>query len=183
MRALVRFNDVSLQIGRTLAWILLALMTFIVLYQVFFRYVLNDAPSWSEAASRALMVWMTFLVAPTAYRWGAYVSIDMAVHSLPFRTRTLLALFINIVALFLIVILFWLSLDFVDRGFTRRAAGLPATFLGLPIKAAWTRVPMPIGFVMMALVSIELILRDVFRIRGPEETEETAPMPDFMRMD
>lgn len=183
MQALVRFNDVVLKAGRVLAWVLLSLMTAIVLYQVFFRYVLNDAPSWSEAASRALMVWMTFLVAPSAYRWGAYVNIDVAVHSLPPRPRRVLSLFLNVVAVVLILILFWLSLDFVDRGFTRRAAGLPAAVLGVPIKAAWTRIAMPIGFAMMVLVGIELVLRDITRILHPERAEEPVRAPDFMRMD
>ncbi len=182
MDRLVRFNDVALKIGRSIAWILVALMVFIVLYQVFFRYVLNDAPSWSEAAARALMVWMAFLVAPSAYRWGAYVSIDMFIHALPDRTRYTMSFALNIIALILIVVLLWLSLDFVDRGFTRRAQGLPAAFLGIPMKAAWVRLAMPVGFLLMITVAIELIVKGYSYIRHPERADE-GPRPDFMLMD
>ncbi len=180
---LVRFNDHALRVGRTIAWILLALMTFIVLYQVFMRYVLNDAPSWSETAARALMVWMTFLVAPSAYRWGAYVSIDMFIHALPDRAKHTMSLATNIIALILIVVMLWLSLDFVDRGFTRRATGLPANVFGIPMKAAWIRLAMPVGFVLMITVAIELIITDFLHIRHPKHTVEEKPRPDFMLMD
>lgn len=185
MQSLIRFNDFALRIGRTLAWILIGIMTAIVLYQVFFRYVLNDAPSWSEAGARALMVWMTFLVAPTAYRWGAYVSIDTLVHALTHRLRHSLSLILNVVALVLIVVMFWLSIDFVDRGFTRSAAGLPREVLGLPLKAAWIRLAMPVGLFLMITVAIELILKDALYLargeRAKEEEEEKRP--DFMLFD
>ena len=184
MNGLVRFNDVALAAGRSISWVLVGLMTFIVLYQVFFRYVLNDAPSWSEAAARALMVWMTFLVAPSAYRWGAYVSIDTLTHSLRGRLKYILSFAINISALILIVVLLWLSLDFVDRGLNRRAQGLPAEFIGIPLKSAWIRAAMPVGFFLMITVSIELIAKDLVRLRRPESAdEEEETRPDFMLMD
>lgn len=182
MNRLVRFNDVALGIGRTIAWVLVALMIFIVLYQVFFRYVLNDAPSWSEAAARGLMVWMTFLVAPSAYRWGAYVSIDTLTHALPGRTKYVISFVTNIIALFLIIVLLWLSLDFVDRGLTRRAQGLPAEFIGIPITSAWIRLAMPVGFILMIAVALELIAKDFLRLREPKRVAEEE-RPDFMLMD
>ncbi len=183
MKALIRFNDTALGIGRTAAWILLALMTFIVLYQVFFRYALNNAPSWSEAGARGLMMWMTFLVAPTAYRWGAYVSIDTLTHALRGRPRYALSLAINISALILIVVLLWLSIDFVDRGLTRRATGLPSEVFGIPMKAAYVRLSMPVGFLLMITVSLELIMKDLLYLVNPGREEEEPPRPDFMLMD
>ncbi len=182
MDRLVRFNDHALRAGRSIAWVLVAFMTAIVLYQVFFRYVLNDAPSWSEAGARALMVWMTFLVAPSAYRWGAYVSIDTLTHALPGRTKYLLSFVTNIIALLLIIVLLWLSLDFVERGLNRRAQGLPAEFIGIPIKSAWIRLAMPVGFILMISVAVELILKDFRRLRAPEDAPEDE-RPDFMLMD
>ncbi len=182
MNGLVRFNDVALGIGRSISWVLVAIMTFIVLYQVFLRYVLNDAPSWSEAAARALMVWMTFLVAPSAYRWGAYVSIDTLTHALAGSKKYVFSLIINVAALILIIVLLWLSLDFVERGLNRRAQGLPADFLGIPIKSAWIRAAMPVGFFLMITVAIELIIKDFIRLRSPTPAEE-EPRPDFMLMD
>ena len=47
----------------------------------FFRYVLNNALPWPDEVARFLMLWMTALIAPSAYRWGGFVSIDMIIGS------------------------------------------------------------------------------------------------------
>ena len=41
--------------------VFLALMTIIITWQVFSRYVLNETPSWSEETALILMVWVGFL--------------------------------------------------------------------------------------------------------------------------
>ena len=59
--------------GRHIAWVALALMVSVILAQVFFRYVLNNALAWPDEAARFLMLWMTALIAPTALRVGGFV--------------------------------------------------------------------------------------------------------------
>ena len=76
-------NTHILRLGRQLAWITLAIMVVVILAQVFFRYVLNNALAWPDEAARFLMLWMTALIAPSAMRWGGFVSIDMLPRALP----------------------------------------------------------------------------------------------------
>ncbi|MFT7108343.1 MAG: TRAP-type C4-dicarboxylate transport system permease small subunit, partial [Yoonia sp.] len=73
---LERFNTVVLAVGRIIAVIALAIMVALILGQVFFRYVLSDAPNWTEEGARFGMLWMTGLMAPLAFRMGGFVSID-----------------------------------------------------------------------------------------------------------
>ena len=61
-------NTFFLRIGRQLAWIAILLMVMVILLQVFFRYVLNNALPWPDEVARFLMLWMTALIAPSAYR-------------------------------------------------------------------------------------------------------------------
>ncbi len=63
-------NSFMLKIGRNLAWIAIFLMVIVILLQVFFRYVLNNALPWPDELARFLMLWMTGFIAPSAYRWG-----------------------------------------------------------------------------------------------------------------
>ncbi|MDA9735148.1 TRAP transporter small permease subunit, partial [SAR116 cluster bacterium] len=56
-----------LKIGRNLAWIAIFLMVIVILLQVFFRYVLNNALPWPDELARFLMLWMTGFIAPSAY--------------------------------------------------------------------------------------------------------------------
>ena len=76
-------NTFFLRIGRQLAWIAILLMVMVILLQVFFRYVLNNALPWPDEVARFLMLWMTGLIAPSAYRWGGFVSIELVISLLP----------------------------------------------------------------------------------------------------
>ena len=49
---LERFNTAIVALGRALAMAVLAIMVWLISGQVFFRYVLNDAPNWTEEGAR-----------------------------------------------------------------------------------------------------------------------------------
>jgi TRAP-type transport system small permease protein len=72
-------NSMLLWLGRWIGAICLGLMVVAILAQVFYRYVLNNALPWPEEASRFLMLWSTGLMAPTAFRRGGFVAIDMII--------------------------------------------------------------------------------------------------------
>lgn len=55
----------------------LSVMVAVIILQVFFRYALNSSLPWPDEAARFLMLWMTGLIAPSAYRWGGFVAIDI----------------------------------------------------------------------------------------------------------
>ena len=70
-------NDVVLKTGRDIAVVAMVLMVVAILIQVFFRYILNNALPWPDEAARFMMLWMTGLIAASAYRRGGFVAIDM----------------------------------------------------------------------------------------------------------
>ena len=107
---LEKFNTFFLRVGRQLAWIAILLMVIVIIIQVFFRYVLNNALPWPDELARFLMLWMTGLIAPSAYRWGGFVSIDLLERFLPKLVSTFLTLFLLILSLFVLVIGFELGL-------------------------------------------------------------------------
>jgi len=53
----------------------LVLMTAIIGWQVFGRYVLNSSPSWSEQASLTLMIWYVSLAAAAGVYEGFHIRI------------------------------------------------------------------------------------------------------------
>src|SRR6056297_1851825 len=106
---LERFNTVVLAIGKIIAVIALGIMVALILGQVFFRYVLSDAPNWTEEGARFGMLWMTGLMAPLAYRMGGFVSIDMLERALP---RVISAA----LSLLLLAIMLWVLVVAWDRG-------------------------------------------------------------------
>jgi len=75
LRAISAVNTALLRFARNATWIAQALMVLVILLQVFFRYVLNNALAWPDEAARFLMLWMTGLAAPSAFCWGGFVAI------------------------------------------------------------------------------------------------------------
>ncbi|MEM8580966.1 MAG: TRAP transporter small permease subunit, partial [Pseudomonadota bacterium] len=76
-------NEHVFRLARAIGIVAMALMVVAILIQVFFRYVLNNALPWPDEAARFCMLWMTGLMAPTAFRRGGFVAIDMLVLALP----------------------------------------------------------------------------------------------------
>lgn len=198
LRPLQAFNDVVLRFGRNVAMIAIALMVVCILLQVFMRYVLNNALPWPEEAARFLMLWMTGLIAPAAYRRGGFVAIDMLDAALPRRVANLLALVL--LALSLLVLITALQLghkhvfgNCLFKSSTlwlpfelKFALPLPLTGLDLTIctrtspsfafEWGWTKMPLPLAFlslwvgvILLTLANIELILRRLIAIAGGED--------------
>lgn len=89
-QALGHINAGLLRAGLALGTLCVAVMVASILTQVVFRYILGNALAWSEELARFLMLWMTGLMAPWAWRRGGFVGIDMLVLMLPRRVAAVL---------------------------------------------------------------------------------------------
>ncbi|MBV1726192.1 MAG: TRAP transporter small permease subunit [Hoeflea sp.] len=151
----------------------MGLMVVIIMLQVIFRYVFNNALAWPDEAARFLMLWMTGLIAPSAYRWGGFVAIDMLKDLLPLRLGSLLGLLLLLVSLVVLVYGFQLGLNHVKSGwlFNSSSLKIPLDFLGLGlvrVKLAWMYMSLPVGLLLMSLVNVELCLKAVAHLIDPD---------------
>lgn len=178
---LEKVNTFFLRIGRQFAWIAIFLMVVVIMIQVFFRYVLNNALPWPDEVARFLMLWMTGLIAPSAYRWGGFVSIDMLERFLPKIISTFLTLFLLIISLFVLIIGLELGLKHINAGWIFNSASIkiPLNLIGgkaEPIKLAWMYMSLPVGIVFLISVNIELILRNFLsnftKLELPEDLDK-----------
>ena len=163
---LQNINTFILRIGRQLAWMAILLMVIVIIIQVFFRYVLNNALPWPDEAARFLMLWMTGLIAPSAYRWGGFVSIDMLQRFLPKILSNILVFLILIISLTVLLIGFEMGLKHINAGwiFSSSSIKIPYSLLGgktEAMKLAWMYMSLPVGIFLLISVNIELILRTI----------------------
>ena len=163
---LQNINTFILRIGRQLAWIAILLMVIVIIIQVFFRYVLNNALPWPDEVARFLMLWMTGLIAPSAYRWGGFVSIDMLQRFLPKILSNILVFLILIISLTVLLIGFEMGLKHINAGwiFSSSSIKLPYSLLGgktEAMKLAWMYMSLPIGILLLISVNIELTLKTI----------------------
>ena len=166
---LQNINTFFLRIGRQIAWIAILLMVIVIIIQVFFRYVLNNALPWPDEVARFLMLWMTGLIAPSAYRWGGFVSIDMLQRFLPKILSNILFFLILIISLTVLLIGFEMGLKHINAGwiFSSSSIKLPYSLLGgktEAMKLAWMYMSLPIGILLLISVNIELTLKTILSI-------------------
>jgi len=179
LRILATINTLVLRVGRQLAWIALALMVLVILTQVFFRYVLNNALAWPDEAARFLMLWMTGLVAPSAFRWGGFVSIETLPSMLPRVPALILTLGFFICSM--MVLWFGLRLGYdhtmgFGGNFNSSSLRIPLDLVGLEtvrVKLRYMFGSLLVGVVLLSLVNVELILRSVVSLLRPD-----AELPD-----
>ena len=184
--ALTAINSAVLAVGRQLAWIAMALMVAVILAQVFWRYGLNSPLSWPEEAARGLMIWMMGVIAPSAWRWGGFVAIDMLPGALPPRAAAVLRLVILGLALAVLVFLLdqaWTQYNarmlFNSSGLNRllQDSGInEALGTSLEFRTSTIFLAMSVLFAAMIAVSVELVGRAVGRlVWGPD----AFPDPDM----
>jgi TRAP-type transport system small permease protein len=186
---LAAINTQLLRIGRAIGIVAVALMVVAILIQVVFRYVFNNALPWPDEAARFCMLWMAGLMAPTAFRRGGFVAIDMLGQALPVQAGKILTLFLLIVSLAVLVIAVQIGYAEVT-GFGGRFATASLYVPGNFMFTEWIRVPrswmmasMFIGAVLLVLVNIELILRNFISIVGGSDRLPAIPDADMAGAD
>ncbi len=155
-----------LRVGRWIGTVAIGLMVLIILLQVFMRYVLNNALAWPDEAARFLMLWMTGLMAPSAYRWGGFVAIDMFRDMLGRRSGIVFNLAILTISFAVLVIALQLGLKHIKSGWLFNSSSLkvPMQLFGgdpIRVKLAWMYMSVYVGFVGMTLVNVEMILKNI----------------------
>jgi TRAP-type C4-dicarboxylate transport system permease small subunit len=160
--------------GRNIAWVALAIMVMVILLQVFFRYVLNNALAWPDEAARFLMLWMTGLMAPSAFRQGAFVAIDMVPQALPRRPGLMLAfvlLMLSAMVLLVCIHYGWLHTMGFGGNFDSSSLKVPLDWFGMAVvkvKLRYMYASLLVGVILLLSVNLELLMTTIVRLLRPD---------------
>jgi len=175
LRPLSAIISILLKVGRTVAWMALAVMVGVILLQVVMRYVFNNALSWPEEAARFCMLWMTGMIAPSAMRWGGFVAIDMLPQALPRR----IGHFLGLILLLLSAVVLAVSIQYgwnhtfgFGGNFDASAMRVPFDWVGgesIRVKLRYMYGALLLGVVMILVVNVELILRSIIMLLDPDQ--------------
>ncbi|MGO4907410.1 TRAP transporter small permease [Pseudorhodobacter sp. W20_MBD10_FR17] len=174
-------NAALLTLGRRIGASMVAVMVIVILLQVFFRYVLGNALAWPEEASRFLMLWMTGLMAPTAFRRGGFVSIEMLTRLLPTAASAILSLVLlglSLVVLIVGVKIGWSEVTGLGGRFATDSLHYPTTLDFNTIQKvpkSWMMLSLVVGLGMLISVCVELILRSLITLVGHAENLNEIP--------
>lgn len=167
-------NETLHRIGKTISIAALILMVCFILLQVFMRYILNDAPNWTEEAARFGMLWMTGLMAPIAYRHGGFVAIDMLERALSERLAAMLSMVLLLMSFAVLLVMWDKGLNnHVDslsgRGCSstlRWPFGIEIGRCGAKFSNYYQYLALWVGINLLILTAVELILRQGLKLFG-----------------
>ncbi|TNJ44416.1 TRAP transporter small permease [Phaeobacter sp. B1627] len=165
-------NATLLRLGRWVGCAAVAAMVVAILIQVFCRYVLNNALPWPDEAARFCMLWMTGLMAPTAFRQGGFVAIDTLSALLPVRLGSALSLLLLCLSLLVLIVAIQIGykeVTGIGGRFTTASLYLP-TSLGFDswyrVPRSWMMMSLLVGIGLLILVNAELILHRIVALLG-----------------
>ena len=124
--------------------IALLMMTFIVGWQVFGRYVLGSSPSWAEQSALTLMIWFIFLGGAAGVRDGFHIRIIAVENMVSKPTRKKMRIASNAVVGFCGLAMLWWGGELVVRTWSHviPSLGIPRgmAYLAIPIAGALTTI-------------------------------------------
>ncbi len=145
------FNDVLYLACLWVAGIAITIMSLIIPWGIFTRYVLGTGSQWPEPVSILLMVVFTFLGAAVSYRAGAHIAVAMLTDRLPSWLQRPLAGLVHLMMLSVALFMLYYGTRLCLATWGQNIGELPFIPVGL------TYTPVPIGGLITALFVIEHI--------------------------
>jgi TRAP-type C4-dicarboxylate transport system permease small subunit len=131
------------------AGVALVLISLIMPWAVFTRYVLNSAASWPETAAVLLTIVLTFFGAAACYRLGLHMNVTVAADMLPAKARRLADLLVELLMLIVAGFMVVYGIKLCQATWQNSIAEFPFLSVGLVYS------PIPIGGVFTLLFIIE----------------------------
>ena len=170
----LRFNDMLYRISIGIAGLSVLIMTLIIPWGIFARYVLGSGSSWPEPTAILLMVVFTFFGAAASYRAGAHMAVSMAVDRMPAAVRQAAAVLVQILMAIVCIFMAVKGWKLCMTTWNQFLGEMPGVRVGI------SYLPIPIGGVITLIFVLEKLFlgdqshRRVVRFDLVEESEGAA---------
>ncbi|WP_111414802.1 TRAP transporter small permease [Billgrantia lactosivorans] len=161
-RAIDQFNRL---IGWGLAALLLV-MTVLILWQVFARFVIGKPLYFSDEIARFAMLWLTFVGAGYAYRKGTLISVDIVLEYAGRKLACLLRVAIILSSALFAVVMVKYGLELLERVSHQTA---PSTRISM----MWPYLAVPVGGIVIIVNSVALLIDEALGT-PPSPTQEVS---------
>lgn len=171
---LLRFNDMLYRISIGIAGFSVLIMTLIIPWGIFARYVLGSGSSWPEPTAILLMVVFTFFGAAASYRAGAHMAVSMAVDRMPQAVRRYAAVLVQVLMAVVCIFMAVKGWKLCMTTWNQFLGEMPSVRVGV------SYLPIPIGGVITLIFVLEKLFlgdqshRRVVRFDLVEESEGAA---------
>jgi TRAP-type C4-dicarboxylate transport system permease small subunit len=145
----------------------LVLISIIIPWEVFTRYVLNSAASWPEPMAILLTIVLTFIGAAAGYRSNLHMNVSYFADKLPGKFRIMLDVVVQLLMALIAVFMIVWGAKLVEVTWHNTIADFPFLSVGI------TYLPIPIGGAFLLLFIIERIFLGIPPEAMPEALEAT----------
>jgi TRAP-type C4-dicarboxylate transport system permease small subunit len=151
-------NSVSGVIDKWVNYLVVGLiggMVLVTTLQVIFR-VFFTALSWTEEASRYLLVWSTFFGATLAYKRGSHIAITFAINKFPHKIKIGIS-----VLSYLLSIVFFLAVSYYGFQMIKMQTWQISPAMSIPMKYVYLGIPVSLMIMVVhAVDGITAALRE-----------------------
>ena len=148
----VRAMDALYLLCVLIAGVALVLISTVVPWAVYTRYVLNSAASWPEPTAVLLTIWLTFFGAAACYRLRLHMNVSFFVGLMPTRVQMIFDLFAELLMLAMALFMTVYGLKLVQATWLNTVADFPELSVGV------TYLPIPLGGAILFLFVVERML-------------------------
>jgi TRAP-type C4-dicarboxylate transport system permease small subunit len=165
----IRLMDAIHSACLVIAGVCIVVITLIIPWGVFTRYVLNSASSWQEPMAILIMIVLSFFSAVVCYREYLHIGVGLLPAALDERGKVILGLIIETCMMVTNLFLFWYGIKLVHTTWHQSIAEFPVVSVGV------SYLPVPIAGAITVLFIIERFLtQEFFRDHTVETTSSIA---------
>jgi TRAP-type C4-dicarboxylate transport system permease small subunit len=164
-----RLMDMIHRACLAVAGVCIVVITLIIPWGVFTRYVLNSASSWPEPMAILIMIVLSFFSAVVCYREYLHIGVGLLPAALDERGKAVLGLIIEACMMATNLFLFWYGIKLVQTTWHQSIAEFPVVSVGV------SYLPVPIAGAITVLFIIErLMTQEFFRDHTIETTSTVS---------
>lgn len=143
-------------------------MCIFVLTTIVFRYILRQPISWTEEASRYLMIIGIFVAMPVAVRSHVHLGVDIFINLLPSAGKKIARIFSDVIAL-----IAYIAIDYACYLFVLKSLAGNQTSPAMHIPMVWMYAVIMVGFVLATIAQLANMIEE-YTNGSPQNSEEVG---------
>ena len=141
----------------------LLVMVLVILLQVIARYAFNHALPWPEELGRFLFAWIVFLGTVSVIQADQMLNLDLVYRYIPKRAAAVLKLVVSVIVFVFLLVMMKGGYELMIRQASQRSVGLE-----VPMGIVYFVIPL--GTLLMALITFFRILKLLRDLSAPKAT-------------
>jgi C4-dicarboxylate transporter DctQ subunit len=146
----------------------LLVVTFVLVINVFLRYIFNASSTWAEEFIRYVMIWITFIGSSVCFRRGIHVGIDFILSFTSKRASRFIHMFVTLMSILFMSFMLKYGLDLFL--FSKNSGQITPA---MQIPLYWVYLAIPLSS-FLSIIHLIRILVNLIRNNEVIEASETT---------